>query len=136
MTPPEEQDNVMDLKLVKITQHNLEIFDNLAQAYEAEFSSLTGKMPNEKGLFKVDAPPFCPYCGYLLIHQAIPIGFVVIDVQSDIKDVAEFYVIPSMRKKGAGYHVASMIFNKYPGHWKIRQIEGAFNAVNFSAQYR
>jgi hypothetical protein len=35
---------------------------NLAQAYEAEFSNLTNKMPNEEGVFEPDIIPLAsPY---------------------------------------------------------------------------
>ena len=56
-------------------------------------------MPNEFGIFAVDVFP-TPYSGYLLLHQTIPIGFCVINIQNDVKDVEEFYVIPAMRRKG------------------------------------
>ena len=121
----------MDLKFVQINQNNAEIFKNLAQAYEAEFSNLTHKVPNEFGLFKLDTLPNTPYVGYLLYCQETPVGFCVANIESEIKDIAEFYIVPVMRKKNMGYQFAVMIFNRYPGQWQVRQIEGAIDAINF-----
>jgi predicted acetyltransferase len=123
--------NHSDLKLIEINHHNEKIFKNLAQAYEAAFSDLTHKMPDELGLFNIDTPPNAPYVGYLLFYQDKPVGFCVADIESEIKDIAEFYIIPVMRKKNLGYKLAVMIFNKHPGDWQVRQIEGAIDAINF-----
>lgn len=105
----------LNLKFIKINQQNLEVFKNLAQAYEAEFSNLTHKMPNESGLFKIDILPGGPYVGYLLFYQEKAVGFCVANVESEIRDIAEFYIVPVMRKKNLGYELAVMIFNRYPG---------------------
>lgn len=123
--------NPSDLKLVKISYHNLEVFKNLVQSYEAEFSSLTGKLPNEFGVFKIDTFPQSPYVGYLLYHHKIPVGFCVANVENEIKDVAEFYIVPVMRKKNLGSQLAGMVFNQYPGQWQVRQIKGATDALRF-----
>ena len=53
------------IKIVKITNNNIEVYKNLGQAYEAEFSSLTEKIPNEQGIFSLDSLPNHPYIGYL-----------------------------------------------------------------------
>lgn len=119
------------LTFIKITHENFEIFKNLSQAYEAEFSNLTQKMPDKLGFFKVETVPFASYVGYLLYWQEIPVGFCVANIESQIKDIAEFYIIPAMRKKKLGYQLAVMIFNQYPGEWQVRQIEGAKDAISF-----
>lgn len=123
--------NITELTFIQIEQHNLNTFKNLAQAYEAEFSNLTHKLPNELGLFEIDTLPCKPYIGYLLYYQKKPVGFCIADIESEIKDVAEFYIIPVMRKKNLGYQLASMIFDTYPGRWQVRQIEGAIDAIKF-----
>lgn len=120
-----------DLKLIEIDQQNLDIFKNLAHAYEAEFSSITHKMPDEFGLFKIDTLPAAPYVGYLLYQQEIPIGFCVANSESEIKDIAEFYIVPVMRRHNFGYQLAIMMFDKYPGQWQVRQIDGADHAISF-----
>jgi predicted acetyltransferase len=120
-----------ELKLVKIGVRYRAVYENLAQAYEAEFSSLTGKMPDENGFFKIDTLPLKPYTGYLLFYQKHPIGFCVAETESDLKDIAEFYIIPVMRKKNFGYQLAKMVFDRHPGQWQVRQINGANDAISF-----
>lgn len=121
----------MTLRLTKINRENSDIFRNLAQAYEAEFSNLTHKLPNSLGLFEIDVFPESSHVGYLLYYNDTPIGFCVANVKSEIKDIAEFYIAPVMRKKNLGYQLAVMIFEKYPGRWQVRQIEGAIDAIHF-----
>lgn len=120
-----------NLEIIEINQTNLIAFKNLAQAYEAEFSKLTHKMPDQFGLFKIDIHPFLPYIGHLLLYKKCPVGFSIIDVESTVKDIAEFYIVPVMRGKNFGYHFACSIFNKYPGQWQVRQIENADAAISF-----
>lgn len=119
------------MSLVKIDEGNLNIYKNLTQAYEAEFSPLTHKEPNTEGVFEPDTLPFYPYTGYLLYHKTIPAGFCVVNVEGEINDVAEFYIIPTMRKRNYGRLLAEYIFDKHPGQWQVRQIEGAEHAIKF-----
>lgn len=120
-----------ELRLVKVDHNNLAIILNLAQAYEAEFSTLTGKVPNIKGEFAFDTIPVVPYSGYLFYQNNTPVGFCVINTHSIPKDIAEFYIIPSKRHKKIGTEFAYSIFDKYPGLWQVRQIKGADHAVAF-----
>lgn len=122
---------IEELQYVEITQRNLQIFKNLAQAYGAEFSNLTHIMPNELGLFEPAPLPATPYVGYLVYYQQVPVGFCVADVHSEVKDIAEFYIIPVMRKKKLGQQLACMLFDKYRGTWQVRQISGANEAIHF-----
>lgn len=56
----------MDLLLKVVGDYNIDVLLNLSQAYEAEFSSITGKRPNEDGVFTLDTMPYDPYIGYIL----------------------------------------------------------------------
>lgn len=121
----------MNTSLVQVHKDNLNILLNLGQAYEAEFSTLTGKNPNKNGLFELDAIPNDAYVGYLLYQEQIPIGFCVANVISNPKDIAEFYILPSMRRKQLGISLAHQIFKAHPGKWQVRQIQGADHAIKF-----
>ena len=126
--------SIQKLTLVKIHHNNLKAFKNLEQSYEAEFSNLTLKMPDENGLFKTEHEilPNDQYIGYLLYYnQKTPIGFCLVNISDEVKDIAEFYIVPAMRKKKFGSKLAFMIFNKHPGPWQVRQINGANHAINF-----
>ncbi|MDR3478612.1 MAG: hypothetical protein P4M14_11345 [Gammaproteobacteria bacterium] len=117
--------------LIEIKAENLEVYINLARSYEAEFSSLTHKMPNEHGIFEPDTLPNPPYVGYLLYKKNIPVGFCIFEVNEEFNDISEFYIIPAMQKSKLGYSLAATIFNMYPGQWQVRQIPGANDATAF-----
>ena len=119
----------MDIRLV--TENNIDILFNLAQAYEAEFSAITRKMPNKQGFFLLDTIPDDSHVGYLLYEKELPVGFCIADVNSAISDIAEFYIVPCLRLQNLGMRFAHAIFDKYPGAWQVRQIEGAVSACHF-----
>lgn len=110
---------------------NASVLTNLAQAYEAEFSKITLKMPDSSGIFYLDTLPEAPHVGYLFYQKDIPIGFCIVDVESVIRDIAEFYIVPAMRGKKLGAELAFAIFDAYPGEWRVRQIEDADEATHF-----
>ena len=120
-----------DYYIISIDNKNVEIYLNLARAYEAEFSNLTGKLPNEFGIFEPDTMPSSPYIGYLLFKNNIPVGFCLAEINLNLRDIAEFYIIPSARKNNLGLILASIIFEMYPGNWQVRQIQGADKATAF-----
>lgn len=121
----------LSAQLVKITDKNMEVYVNLARAYEAEFSNLTNKIPNELGIFELDTMPIEPYIGYLLYKGASPVGFCVMEMKKNLNDIAEFYIIPSMRKNKLGLNLAITIFDMHPGNWQVRQIQGAEHSKAF-----
>lgn len=116
--------------LVKINSKNINCYRNLSQNYEAEFSPLTGKLPNSKGLYEITELDKT-HEGYIYYDCDRPIGFVVVDTGREIFDIAEFYIVPSHRRKGTGKIIASQIFDLYQGNWQVRQIKGADIAYSF-----
>ena len=54
------------MKIVDVTPLNIEIYYNLTQAYEAEFSPLTKKFPDQKGKFALDTEIGGNVKGFLL----------------------------------------------------------------------
>ncbi|WP_108649145.1 GNAT family N-acetyltransferase [Dongshaea marina] len=113
----------MDIR--PIQKDSLQILHNLAQAHEAEFSAITGKLPNQHGIFSLDTQLDEEHSGFLLFQQDIPVGFAVIGQAEGRHDIAEFYVIPSARKQGLGFEFASWLFDHHPGAWQVRQIQEA-----------
>jgi predicted acetyltransferase len=123
--------NAENLSLVKVDDHNKIILDNLAQGYEAEFSTLTQKMPDEWGRYVLDTEIDEVYSGYLFYKNEQVVGFTIIDIVSDIYDVGEFYIIPAVRGGGVGRQFAKEIFNSHPGHWQLRQLYHADASYKF-----
>ena len=117
--------------IVPIDEKNTETYINLARSYEAEFSNLTHKLPNESGIFEPDTLPLPPYAGYLLYKKEMPVGFCIAEINDKRNDIAEFYIIPALRKNNLGFLLATTIFDLHPGQWQVRQIDGADNAKSF-----
>lgn len=88
-----------NLEIILVDNKNLQILLNLTQAYEAEFSAITNKTPDANGIFKLDTMPDNGHIGYILYKEKTPIGFTVLKISKTLNDIAEFYIIPSMRLK-------------------------------------
>ena len=119
------------MQIQNIDDSNYKTFFNLAQNYEAEFSRITEKCPNEDGLYQLDTEIDEFHKGYLLYENNIPIGFAVVGMHSSRNDIAEFYIIPALRKLDYGRRFAIKLFDMYFGEWQVRQIAGADDAVLF-----
>lgn len=121
----------MSILKIEIQEH-LQILSHLMQAYEAEFSNLTEKMPDQFGRFSPDTEVDEYHDGYLLIDKnGIPVGFCIKGTVTCCHDISEFYVIPSCRQYGLGLQFAMEIFDLYPGSWQVRQIWKAEKAYRF-----
>jgi len=119
------------LDIVKVNKENLTIILHLIQAYEAEFSLITKKVPQKNGLFLMDTTIDEEHPSFLLYKNKFPVGFCIKSTHDRRHDIAEFYVVPSMRAQELGTSFAIEIFKYYPGSWQVRQIEGADKARAF-----
>jgi predicted acetyltransferase len=117
--------------MIRVQNETLPIYHHLAQAYEAEFSRLTGKVPDTRGLFPLDTIIGGSVIGYIDMLNDTPIGIAALEIHSDFNDLREFYIIPSRRKQDHGKKFAHRIFALHPGAWQIKQIAGADYAVAF-----
>jgi predicted acetyltransferase len=117
------------LKLIE--ESNFNIFDELVQDYEEEFSPLTGKKKSHEGKYSVDVDWRPPNVGYYWEEDSHVVGFCIVDLVDNFWDIAEFYVIPAYRMKKIGKKMAFSIFQKHQGQWQVRQILGAESAQKF-----
>lgn len=114
-----------------------QVYLNLACSYEAEFSRITSVLPDASGFFEPQTTLFdlngrpTESQGTLAYCNEIPVGFGVVGKHSGRNDVAEFYIIPSMRGQMHGYHLAAHLFDQERGWWQVRQIAGAADARAF-----
>jgi predicted acetyltransferase len=121
-----------NMEIISVGEHNLNVYLNLAQSYEGEFSGITRKKPNECGLFPLDTQISDNTKGYLLIIDNTPAGLAAILAKSNNKyEVSEFYIIPYFRKQLFGKHFAHQLWRMFPGHWEVKQITGADDASVF-----
>ncbi|MEC4091019.1 hypothetical protein [Pseudoalteromonas rubra] len=118
--------------LIPVDTHNLPVYLNLAQAYEAEFSAITNKNPGADGLFALDTVLEGNVTGYLWYDNETPVGLAAIaQHQKDEFEVCEFYIVPRYRKAGQGAQFAHTLWANQPGLWTIKQIAGAEYATQF-----
>ncbi len=120
------------MEILEVNPQNLQVYLNLAQCYEAEFSVLTRKKPNKEGLYQLDTEIAHPTKGYLLYVDKTPVGLAAVGVNGDsVYEICEFYIIPNCRKEGLGMKFAHEIWRMLPGKWEVKQIEGADHAIKF-----
>ena len=133
MAVPFCNDPVRDLCLQEVEDSNLPTYLNLAQAYEAEFSRITKKHPDLNGLYALDTTVGGEVKAYLLQTPQSAIGFAAASVYVEgTRDLREFYVVPTMRGQKIGTYLAGQVFSLHPGHWTVKQLEGATYATAFS----
>ena len=120
------------MKIVAVEKENLSVYLNLAQCYEAEFSALTGKRPDAKGLFALDTQVCETTKGFLLVIEKSPAALAAIAFKENrCHEICEFYVVPSFRNASTGMHFAHLLWEMFPGEWEIKQIAGAKGATEF-----
>ena len=120
------------MQIIKVDSNNQHIYMNLAQAYEAEFSKIMQKKPDENGLFPLDTELGGSVTGYLLYLDGVPAGHTAIaNDEPNHFEVCDFYVVPYFRQNKAGKRFISEVFNTLGGHWEMKQVEGAEHAVKF-----
>lgn len=121
--------SMIDIRRVDDLNKNL--FYQLSQAYEREFSALTKKEPDAHGLFSITDQKPGKYDAWIAYANHEPVGFAVIDVSGKSFDVAEFYITPAARQAHLGEQLAVQMFETYRGHWQVRQIIAAEYARKF-----
>lgn len=120
------------LQIIKVSQNNIQTYFNLAQGYEAEFSYITSKKPNELGVFELDTHLDESTIFYILTIENTPAGMAAIKIsEAFVYEMCEFYVVPYFRKNAVGKRFAHKIWALYPGKWEIKQIIGAEYATIF-----
>ena len=120
------------MEILEVDGRNMHVYLNLCQAYEAEFSSITGKLPGADGMFALDTTLSGPFKGYLLRVDGVPVGFAAIKAAAgEGAEVCEFYIVPSMRGKCLGKSFAGRLFAMHSGPWQVKQLQGAGHATCF-----
>lgn len=129
---PIQESHTYPMQIFPITDENIHIYLNLAQCYEAEFSSLTRKKPDSSGKFALDTQLGNGISGYLLLIDDIPAGIAAIACkQEQSYEVCEFYVLPCFRNNAIGMRFAHTLWKTHPAEWEIKQIKGAESATSF-----
>ncbi|MGF1699525.1 hypothetical protein L4D09_04295 [Photobacterium makurazakiensis] len=120
------------MKIIEVVDSNLQVYLNLSQPYEAEFSVYTKKQPDDNGIFAMDTQIGGNVKGFLLYIDDAPAGLAAIaETAPEHYEVCDFYVVPVFRKNRMGQQFAHQLFSMMPGEWESKQIEGAVHAIAF-----
>lgn len=120
------------MNIVNVDSSNQHIYLNLAQAYEAEFSRIMQKKPDEHGRFGLDTELGGVVRGYLLYIDESPAGHCAIAEETDGHfEVCDFYVVPYFRGQQTGQRFIAKLFADLGGRWEIKQVAGAEHAIHF-----
>ena len=119
-------------KVIDIVAENHHIWLNLAQAYEAEVSTYTHKKPDINGLYPIDSDITLQNHGYILMKNATPSGFGIVETIDDkLHEICEFYICPHARHNGIGKWFAHHLLNLHQGNWQVKQLQNYEEATNF-----
>lgn len=122
----------MNLTVKQVFSDIKHIYLNLAQAYEAEFSKIVGKAPDENGIFPLDTQLNESTFGFVCYVENVPAGIAAISQNSEYEfEVCEFYIVPYFRKQRLGMQFSHKLFDLFKGQWQIKQIAGADYATQF-----
>ena len=131
----------MDVLVAVARADECPILQNLFELYTYEFSDLVGCDVEENGrflrrpmtmywedewrrpfLFRVDGK----LAGFALIHHRSHISG-----DTDVWDMAEFFVLRKYRHHGVGGGVATRLFEMHRGAWEVRQLHANKAAIAF-----
>ncbi len=127
--------------LEPLTRDSESILDNLFELYAYDFSEHTPLQLEASGRFEV-TPGDAWYTredhfGYLIEVGGKLAGFALVRTgsrvtgQSDVMDVAEFFVLRGMRGRGTGKSAANALFGAFPGTWEVRVRRTNIGALAF-----
>jgi predicted acetyltransferase len=116
--------------LEPLTRDSESILNNLFELYAYDFSEHTPLQLEASGRFEVTPGDAWwtreDHFGYLIEVGGKLAGFALVRTgsrvtsQSDVMDVAEFFVLRGKRGRGIGKSAAHALFGAFPGTWEVR----------------
>jgi len=114
---------------------------NLLNLYIHDFSEFLGMTPSEDGSFSYTALPlywsepgrkaYFVRCGVSLVGFALVSRGSMVSGDPAVTDLAEFFVVRGVRRRGVGRAAAHNLFRSMPGKWEIRVAEFNTPALRF-----
>jgi predicted acetyltransferase len=131
----------MHVSLVPAQPEDAVCLRNLFQFYCYDFAGIVGANVGPDGGFSI--PDLAPYWQdswrYPLLVRADEhlAGFGLVHQRSRITgdlgtwDVAEFFVLRHLRRRGVGSEAAMKMFDRFRGPWEVRQMRANREATDF-----
>lgn len=124
------------VSLVRALKSDECTLENLLHLYVHDFSEFLGLKPSEEGWFSYPALPLYwsepGRTAFFIRSGGSLVGFALVSRRSMISgdpavfDLAEFFVVRGVRRRGVGQAAAHELFRSMPGVWEVRVAE--FNA--------
>ncbi|MBS3904963.1 MAG: GNAT family N-acetyltransferase [Simkania sp.] len=133
----------MQIDLVKATNKDKEVIQNLGRFYVYDMSKYCGFLPGwttpASGLYEcIDLSRYWEEADrypFLIKVDGEVGGFALINKVGSTPDVdwnmGEFFIVSKFQGKGIGREVAERIFNQFHGTWEVMQIPENRAAIEF-----
>jgi len=131
----------MNVALIPASKHDENTLKNLLHLYIHDFSEFLGLKPSEEGWFSYPALPLywseSGRSAFLVRSGGSLVGFTLISqgsvVSGDpaVRDLAEFFIVRGVRRRGIGQAAAHELFRSQPGRWEVRVADFNLPAQQF-----
>jgi predicted acetyltransferase len=132
----------MNLEIIETTQADEALIRSLYQFYMYDFSEMVGFDVDSSGRFDESDLDGCwidPWRHVFLLRvdgQVAGLALVYVLRErpvnpEDLTAMAEFFVMRKFRKQRVGATFAMMLFDRFPGRWRVSQLEQNTGAVVF-----
>ena len=133
----------MTVKLVSATLEDRLTIDNLNQMYAHDLSEFTDIELTAAGRYDYPYLEFywqdAHRYPFLIFKHDVLAGFCLVREDKDpsngmgFMEVAEFFVLKSLRYQGVGNDAARQLWKKFPGNWQVGVLEKNVPAYDFWA---
>jgi predicted acetyltransferase len=124
---------VMRVEVSRAARSERSTLENLLQLYLHDFSEILGIVPSDDGRFDYPRLPLywtesgrTPFLfraeGQLAGFALVSRGSVV-SGDSKVLDMAEFFVVRGLRRRGVGRAAAISVFGLFEGSWEVRVLD-------------
>ncbi len=131
----------MLVELAIATEADRERLENLLELYLHDFSEILGNAPRENGRFGYDGLnaywkepgrfPFLIRADGQLAGLALVARGSQVSGDATVFDLAEFFVVRGLRRRGVGAAAAARVFSSFAGTWEVRVMEQNVGAQTF-----
>jgi len=132
---------MMEVKVIPASPEQEPVLANLLELYAHDFSEIVELELGPDGRFGYkhlhaywEEPgryPFIIEAGGRLAGFAFVCKGSAASGDADVWDLAEFFIVRGLRRRGVGMKAAHDIWSKFPGRWEVRVIERNEKALAF-----
>jgi predicted acetyltransferase len=125
------------VRLISVDESRRPVLDRLWQLYKHDLSEFRDSHPNAEGLFVTSRgiDELLSDGGHeatLIYAEEQLAGFVIVGgLNGSRRDISEFFIVRSWRRKGISAKVAEGIIRRHPGPWQLAFQENNVVAARF-----